>query len=139
MIFILAFALGNSGTFTDIEYGLFGTDCLKTSFQMLFSIINLSNINLGQLEIILALAGIGLQNNLLYQLANFNYLYIGGMSFWTPYIILVSAAIEVSGILAFWQSVLIVNIKLLDYTKSLYCKAILNKSTLLKETHGVNA
>ena len=35
----------------------FGTDCLKTSFQMLYSIINLPNINLGQLQIILAAAG----------------------------------------------------------------------------------
>lgn len=149
MIFILAFALGIAVHLLILNMA-FGTDCLKTSFQMLFSIINLSNINLGQLEIILALAGllsmlasisctlflsakckdsltallvslviflmpmfaytalgaswiscilpsagIGLQNNLLYQLVNFNYLHIGGMSFWTPYIILVSAAIEV--------------------------------------------
>ena len=36
----------------------FGTDCLKTSFQMLYSIINLPNINLGQLQIILAAAGL---------------------------------------------------------------------------------
>lgn len=128
----------------------FGTECLKTSLQMLFSIINLSNFNLGQLQIILVLAGllsilatisctlflsakckdsltvllisivmllmplfayaalganwissilpsagIGMQNNFLYQLINFNYLHIGQMSFWTPYVILVSAAIEV--------------------------------------------
>lgn len=128
----------------------FGTDCLKTSFQMLFSIINLPNINLGQLQTILVLegllsvlatvsftlflsakckdslttllisivvllmpmfayaalgaswissvlptAGIGMQNNFLYQLVNFNYLHIGKMSFWTPYVILVSAAIEI--------------------------------------------
>ena len=107
---------------------------------MLYSTINLPNINLGQLQIILAAAGllsvletvsctlflsakfkdtltvllisivvlfmplfayvamgatwfstilpsagIGMQNNFLYQLANFNYLNIGGMSFWTPY------------------------------------------------------
>ena len=31
----------------------FGAECLKTSFQMLFSIINLPNINLGQLQVIL--------------------------------------------------------------------------------------
>lgn len=129
----------------------FGTDCLKTSLQMLFSIINLSNINLGQLQIILPSAGllsvlatvsctlfisakckdtltvlllsivvllmplftyaalggatwlstvlpsagIGMQNNFLYQLVNFNYLHIGEMSFWTPYVILISAGIEV--------------------------------------------
>lgn len=129
----------------------FGADCLKTSFQMLFSIINLPNINLGQLQVILVLsgllsllasisctlflsakckdslsalmisfavmllptivytalgssvwvstilpsAGIGLQNNFLYQLYGFNFLYIGDMSFWTPHIILISAAIEV--------------------------------------------
>lgn len=148
-IFILAFVLGITVHLLILNMA-FGTDCLKTSFQMLFSIINLPNINLGQLEIILALggllsmlasisctlflsakckdsltallvslvivlmpmfaytalgaswiscifpsAGIGMQNNLLYQLANFNYLHIGEMSFWTPYIILVSAAIEV--------------------------------------------
>lgn len=155
MIFILAFALGIAVHLLILNMA-FGTDCLKTSFQMLFSIINLSNINLGQLEIILALAGllsmlasisctlflsakckdsltallvslviflmpmfaytalgaswiscilpsagIGLQNNLLYQLVNFNYLHIGGMSFWTPYIILVSAAIEIP-LFLFW-------------------------------------
>ena len=125
-------------------------DCLKSSMQMLFSIINLSNINLGQLQILIVLAGllsilscvsctlflsakcrdsltvllisiaivlipffayaalgvnwisallpsagIGMQNNFLYQLINFNYLHIGKMSFWTPYIILISAAVEV--------------------------------------------
>ena len=118
---------------------------------MLYSIINLPNINLGQLQIILAAAGllsvlatvsctlflsakckdtltvllisivvlfmplfayavmggatwlftilpsagIGMQNNFLYQLANFNYLHIGGISFWTPYVILISAGVEV--------------------------------------------
>lgn len=127
----------------------FGTECLKTSLQMLFSIINLSNFNLGQLQIILVLtgllsilatiswtlflsakckdsltvllisivmllmplfayaalganwissilpsSGIGMQNNFLYQLINFNYLHIGQMSFWTPHVILVSAAVE---------------------------------------------
>lgn len=129
----------------------FGAECLKTSFQMLFSVINLANLNLGQLQVILVLAGllsllasisctlflsakcrdslssllislvvmllptiiytalggsvwlstilpsagIGLQNNFLYQLYGFNFLYIGDMSFWTPYIILISAAIEI--------------------------------------------
>lgn len=129
----------------------FGSECLKTSFQMLFSIINLPNINLGQLQVILVLsgllsllasisctlflsakckdslsallislavmllptivytalgssvwvstilpsAGIGLQNNFLYQLYGFNFLHIGDMSFWTPYIILISAALEI--------------------------------------------
>lgn len=128
----------------------FGTDCLKTSFQMLFSVINLPNMNLGQVQIILVFAGllsvlatisftmflsarckdsvtvllisimvlflpifaysafagaswistvlpsagIGLQNNFLYQLYNFNFLHIGGASFWTPYVIVISAVIE---------------------------------------------
>jgi len=45
-------------------------------------------------------AGIGMQNNFLYQLVNFNYLHIGQMSFWTPYVILVSAAIEIPVFLA---------------------------------------
>ena len=39
-------------------------------------------------------AGIGMQNNFLSQLADFNYLNIGGMSFWTPHVILISAGIE---------------------------------------------
>lgn len=128
----------------------FGTDCLKSSIQMLFSIINLPNINLGQLQIIIVLAGllsimacvsftfflsarckdsltallisiavvlipffaytalgvnwisavlpsagIGMQNNFLYQLINFNYLHIGNMSFWTPYVILIAAVVEI--------------------------------------------
>ena len=52
------------------------------------------------LSAILPSAGIGMQNNFLSQLANFNYLNIGGMSFWTsgpkkPYVILISAGIEV--------------------------------------------
>ena len=128
----------------------FGTECLKTSFQMLFSIINLPNINLGQLQVVLVLvgllsmlatvscalfisakcrdsltallisfvivllpifsypalganwiscilpsAGIGMQNNFLYQLVNFNYMHIGEQSFWTPHIILVFTVIEI--------------------------------------------
>lgn len=128
----------------------FGTDCLKTSFQMLFSVINLPNMDLGLLQIILVLAGllsvmacvsctcflsakckdpltvllvsiaillvpmfaygalgdswicgilpsagIGMKNNFLYQLCDFNFLHIGGASFWTPYVILVSAAVEI--------------------------------------------
>lgn len=36
-----------------------------------------------------------MQNNFLYQLINFNYLHIGQMSFWTPHVILVSAAVEI--------------------------------------------
>ena len=51
-----------------------------------------------------------MQNNFLYQLINFNYLHIGGMSFWTPHIILISAAIEVP-IFCFLQFVPTVNIK----------------------------
>ena len=46
------------------------------------------------LSTILPSAGIGMQNNFLSQLADFNYLNIGGMSFWTPQIILLSAGIE---------------------------------------------
>ena len=37
---------------------------------------------------------VDMQNNFLYQLADFNYLNIGGMSFWTPHVILLSAGIE---------------------------------------------
>ena len=149
-IFVVVFAFGMTIhlLISDLAFGM---DCLKSSFQMLFSIINLPNLNLGQLQVILALtgllsmlasvsftlflsakckdsltvllvslvilllptfvysalasatwistilpsAGIGMQNNFLYQLINFNYLHIGEMSFWTPYIILISAVIEV--------------------------------------------
>jgi len=149
-IFVVVFILGMVIHLSIINLA-FGTECLKTSFQMLFSIINLPNINLGQLQVILVLAGllsvlasisctlflsakcrdslssllislavmllptiiytalggsvwlstilpsagIGLQNNFLYQLYGFNFLYIGDMSFWTPYVILISAAIEI--------------------------------------------
>lgn len=149
-IFIIIFILGMSIHLIILNLA-FGTDCLKTSFQMLFSIINLPNINLGQLQIILVFAGllsllatisctlflsarcrdsltvllisivvlflpifaysafagaswistvlpssgIGMQNNFLYQLYNFNFLHIGEASFWTPYVILISAAAEI--------------------------------------------
>lgn len=148
-IFIVIFILGMSIHLLILNLA-FGTDCLKTSFQMLFSVINLPNINLGQLQIILVLAGllsvlaivsctlflsarcrdsltvllisivilflpifaygalgdtwiggilpsagIGMKNNFLYQLCDFNFLHIGDMSFWTPYVILVSATVEI--------------------------------------------
>ncbi len=149
-IFIIIFILGMSIHLLILNLA-FGTDCLKTSFQMLFSIINLPKINLGQLQIILVFAGllsllatisctlflsakcrasltvllisivvlflpifaystfagaswistvlpsagIGMQNNFLYQLYNFNFLHIGEASFWTPYVILISAAVEI--------------------------------------------
>lgn len=128
----------------------FGIDCLQSSIQMLFSIINLPNWNLLQTQIIVSLAGLlsvlacvcctlflsarckdaltvllisitivfiptfaytvlgvnwisaifpsaglGMQNNFLYQLINFDYLHIGRASFWTPYITLISAVIEI--------------------------------------------
>lgn len=148
-IFTVIFILGMSLHLSILNLA-FGTDCLKTSFQMLFSIINLPNMNLGQIQIVLVFAGllsvlatisftlflsarckdsvtvllvsiivlflpifaysafagaswistvlpsagIGMQNNFLYQLYNFNFLHIGGMSFWTPYVILISAAVE---------------------------------------------
>ena len=148
-IFIVIFALGMSIHLFILNLA-FGTDCLETSFQMLFSVINLPNMNLGQLQIVLALAGlisvlavisctfflsakcknsltvllismvilllpvfaygvlgdtwiggilpsagIGMKNNFLYQLCDFHFLHIGGMSFWTPYVILISAVVEI--------------------------------------------
>ena len=147
-LFVVTFLVGITVHILILD-AAFGTDCLKTSFQMRYSIINLPNINLGQLQIILAAAGllsvlatvsctlflsakckdtltvllisivvllmplfayvamgatwlstilpsagIGMQNNFLSQLADFNYLNIGGMSFWTPHVILISAGIE---------------------------------------------
>lgn len=44
---------------------------------------------------VLPSAGIGMQNSLLYQLTSFNYLHIGQMSIWTPYVIIAAAAIEI--------------------------------------------
>ena len=127
----------------------FGQECMKTSMQVLFSVISLPALHLGQLQAVLAIggllsllatisftlflsakckdslsviliaivscllpiftytalgtnwlsfilpsAGIGLQNSLLYQLISFNYLHIGQISFWTPYVILAFAVIE---------------------------------------------
>ena len=139
-LFVVTFLVGITVHILILD-AAFGTDCLKTSFQMRYSIINLPNINLGQLQIILVAAGllsvlatvsctlflsakckdtltvllisivvllmplfayvamgatwlstilpsagIGMQNNFLYQLADFNYLNIGGMIFWTPHV-----------------------------------------------------
>lgn len=148
-IFTVIFLVGMSVHLAVLDFA-FGTDCLKTSFQMLFSVINLPGMNLGQLQMVLVFAGllsvfatvsftlflsagckdsmtvlliavmalflpifvysatggaswlgavmpssgIGLQNNFLYQLYNFNFLHIGGASFWTPYVIVISAVIE---------------------------------------------
>lgn len=149
-IFIVTFILGMVIHLSVLDLA-FGAECLQTSFQMLFSVINLPDINLGQLQgilisagllsvlasisctlflsakckdsltvllisivilflptfaysalggstwisTILPSAGIGMQNNFLYQLCNFNFLHMGGMSFWTPLVILVSAAAEI--------------------------------------------
>lgn len=133
----------------------FGPECMKTSMQMLFSVISLPAINLGQLQIflvfggllsllaiisftlflsakckdsisviliaivmcllpiftysfganwfsfILPSAGIGMQNSLLYQLTSFNFLHIGSISIWSPYIIMAAAAIEIPTFLFF--------------------------------------
>lgn len=148
-IFIVVYVLGISMHLTVLNLA-FGTDCLKTSFQMLFSVINLPNMTLGQLQVIVVLAGllsilactsctflisakckdsltallisivilflpfflygaigiswiwavlpsagIGMKNNFLYQLCDFNFLSIGTISFWTPYVILIVAAMEI--------------------------------------------
>lgn len=148
-ILVIVFSLGIAVHLLILNLA-FGTECLKTSLQMLYSIINLSNINIGQLQILIVLAGllsilaivsctlflsakcrdsltvllvsivillipmfayvaldstwissilpsagIGMQNNFLYQLTNFNYLHIGPLSFWTPDVILISAAVEI--------------------------------------------
>lgn len=91
-IFVTVFVLGMTIHLLILDLA-FGMGCLKSSLQMLFSVINLPDINLGQLQVILALAG------LLSMLASvsftFNYLHIGEMSFWTPYVILTAAAVEV--------------------------------------------
>lgn len=44
---------------------------------------------------ILPSAGIGMRNNLLYQLTDLNYLHIGKISLWVPDVILVAAAVEI--------------------------------------------
>ena len=56
-LFVVTFLVGITVHILILD-AAFGTDCLKTSFQMRYSIINLPNINLGQLQIILAAAGL---------------------------------------------------------------------------------
>lgn len=127
----------------------FGKECMKTSMQMLFSVISLPAFNLGQLQnalatgglisllatisftlflsakckdsisviliaivmcllpiftyaaganwltFILPSGGIGMQNSLLYQLIGFNFLHIGQVSMWTPYVLLIASVIEI--------------------------------------------
>lgn len=127
----------------------FGTACLKTSMQMLFSVICLPALNLGQLQVVLVIggllsllatisftlflsakckdavtvvliaivmcllpiftyttganwltfilpsAGIGMQNSLLYQLTGFNFVHLGQISLWSPYVILTAAIFEI--------------------------------------------
>jgi hypothetical protein len=127
----------------------FGPESMKTSMQMLFSVISLPALNLGQLQAVLAIGGlvsllatisftlflsarfkdsisvilsaivicllpmfmysagsgwlgfilpsggVGMQNSLLYQLTNFNYLHIGSISIWSPYVIMAAALIEI--------------------------------------------
>lgn len=127
----------------------FGTECMRTSMQMLFSVISLPALNLGQLQVVLAVGGlisllatisftlflsakckdsitvvliaivmcllpiftytaganwltfilpsggIGMQNSLLYQLTGFNFMHIGQVSIWAPYVIMAVAAIEI--------------------------------------------
>lgn len=129
----------------------FGTECIKTSMQMLFSVSSLPAINLGKLQAFVAMgglisllatvsftmfisaqyrdaltvimitiavclfpmfvfqafganwlssvlpsSGIGMSsNNFLYQLIDIKYLHIGHLSIWTPYVMMVSAVIEI--------------------------------------------
>lgn len=127
----------------------FGPECMKTSMQMLFSVISLPVLNLGQLQAVLTIGGlgsllatisftlflsakfkdsisvilsaivicllpiftysagsgwlgfilpsggIGMQNSLLYQLTGFNYLHVGSISIWSPYVIMAAILIEI--------------------------------------------
>jgi ABC-type transport system involved in multi-copper enzyme maturation permease subunit len=128
----------------------FGPECMKTSMQMLFSAISLPALNLGQLQVVMAIggllsllatisftlflsakckdsltviliafascllpifaystlgenwissilpsAGVGMKNSLLYQLIDLNYLHVGQISLWTPYVIMAAAAVEI--------------------------------------------
>lgn len=133
--------------------GLFGWEGTKSSMQMIFSVSNLLNLNIGQLEwgmmfggflcllsilsftlflssrmkstvssvgtallfcvlpllvyfavpgmpgkwirCILPGSGIGLQNSLLYALTGREFLRLGSLSFWSPYVILAAAAVEI--------------------------------------------
>jgi len=54
---------------------------------------------------ILPSSGIGLKNSLLYQLVDFNFLNIGGISIWSPAIIIFVAIIEflLFSFLAIWS------------------------------------
>lgn len=133
--------------------GLFGWEGTKSSIQMIFSVSNFLNLNIGQLEwsmmfggflcllsilsftlflssrmkstvssmgtallfcvlpllvyfavpgmpgkwihCILPGSGIGLQNSLLYAVTGREFLRLGSLSFWSPYVILTAAAVEI--------------------------------------------
>ena len=99
---IILAAAGLLSVLATVSYMLFlSAKCKDTLTVLLISIVVLlmplfAYVAMGAtwLSTILPSAGIGMQNNFLSQLANFNYLNIGGMSFWTPHVILISAGIE---------------------------------------------
>ena len=132
---------------------LFGWESIQTSMQILYSVSSLPALNIGQLEIVVAVGsfislmavvsftlflssrlngtisslalailfcllpliitialpesvgnwvrcmlpagGIGLQNSLLYELIDFNFLYLGNISVWMPFSIAAMAALEI--------------------------------------------
>lgn len=148
-IFTVIFVLNMTIHIGIIDFA-FGRECLQSSMQMLFSVVSLPNLTIGELQLAVVVegflsvmammsftlflsakckenitplliamvvlviplfaysvlganlistvfpsAGIGLQNSFLYQLADFQFLHIGGMSIWTPYVIVVSAIVEI--------------------------------------------
>lgn len=149
LIFMVVYALGMAIHLLIMD-AAFGFDRLKESFQLLYTIIALPDLNLGQTQIVCALyglisllacvgctmlisarckepltvmiisivvmllpifayfglgenwvsvllpsGGLGLQNSILYQLLDFKFLHIGGISIWTPYLLFASALIEI--------------------------------------------
>ena len=139
--------------FLSLTKGIFGADCLKSSIQMLYSAVNLSNLDLGQMLLIgagvglltitaavlctlmissrcrsvsaaaiaamvicllpivigqmssgnlagwirciLPTGGLGLGSCFLYELFDFNFIYLGSSSFWIPHVILAVLAVEI--------------------------------------------
>lgn len=139
--------------FLSLTKGIFGAECLKSSIQMLYSAVSLSNLDLGQMLLIgagvglltitaavlctlmissrcrsvsaaaiaamvicllpivigqmssgnlagwirciLPTGGLGLGSCFLYELFDFNFIYLGSSSFWIPHVILAVLAVEI--------------------------------------------
>lgn len=148
----LLFALC-SAVFILVADSLFGWECIKTSIQMVYSIVTLADMNIGQLQFLFAIAGLlsvlasvsctlflssrckntvsslavslvlciapavicmtvpgalstwlcsilpasgtNIQASILYAITGFQFLNLGGLAVWTPYVMVGAFAIEI--------------------------------------------